>query len=336
MLRVQFEEARDRVAELFKAENLDEDDAALLAEIMTTHSLAGVPSHGLHFVRLILSGLRAGRIDPQAKAECVSRFGAWEQWDGHQAPGPLSALRATDRSLELAREMGVGVVAMRNTNHWTRPGYFGHRAAHAGFGLLCWANTPAVMPAWGGSEPKLGNNPIVFAIPNGETPVVLDMALSQFSIGRLHTLRAAGETLPVPGGYDENGELSDDPAAILDSRRSLPIGYWKGAGLALLLDLLGATLAGGNTTLDRTREAPHDSVCQIFIAFDLAHRLGADPIADTVWRVVEDLRASVADDAFRFPGEGVARRTAENRKAGVPVDDRVWAKIVAASDALRS
>lgn len=335
MQRVQFEDARDRVASLFAAENLRERDAVLLAEIVTTHSLAGVLSHGLHFVFLILAGLRAGRIDPQANSECVSQFGSWEQWDGHQAPGPLSALRATDRSLELARDQGVGVVALRNTNHWTRPGYFGHRAAHAGFGLICWANTPAVMPAWGGSEPRLGNNPIVFAIPNGATPVVLDMAQSQFSIGRLHTMRSAGETLPVPGGYDEFGELSVDPAAILQSGRSLPIGYWKGAGLALLLDLLGATLAGGNTTLDRTREAPQDSVCQIFIAFDLARRVGADVISETVWRVIEDLRDSVPDDAFRFPGEGVARRTAENREAGVPVDQRVWAKIVAESDALR-
>ena len=250
------------------------------------------------------------------------------------APGPLSALGTTDRALELAREHGVGVVALRNTNHWTRPDYFGHRAARAGFGFLCWANTPAVMPVWGGSEPRLGNNPLVLAVPSGDTPVVLDMALSQFSIGRLHTTKSAGETLPVPGGYDESGELSHDPAAILASGRSLPIGYWKGAGLALMLDLLGSTLAGGNTTLDRTREAPHDSVCQVFIAFDLARRVGGNAVADTVWRVIDDLQSSMPDGVFRFPGEGVASRTTENMQLGVPVDETVWATIVRESDEL--
>jgi len=84
MQRVQFEDACRRVTALFAAEGIGGNDAILLAEIVTTHSLAGIPSHGLHFVRLILGGLRTGRIDASARAECVSTFGAWEQWDGRQ------------------------------------------------------------------------------------------------------------------------------------------------------------------------------------------------------------------------------------------------------------
>ena len=101
MERVPFDEASDRVTTLLAAHGLAAEDAAELAHILTTHSLAGVVSHGLHFVRLILAGLRDGRIDPGARARCAARFGAWEQWDGQQAPGPLSAVRATDRALEL-------------------------------------------------------------------------------------------------------------------------------------------------------------------------------------------------------------------------------------------
>ena len=96
--------------------------------------------------------------------------------------------------------------------------------------------------------------------------------------------------LPVPGGYDEQGNLTCDPSAILRSGRTLPIGYWKGAGMALLLDLLGAALAGGNTTLDSTENPEVDSVSQVFIAFDLGNRLDLNEIGAITDRVIEDLR----------------------------------------------
>jgi 3-dehydro-L-gulonate 2-dehydrogenase len=245
----------------------------------------------------------------------------------------------TERAIEQASAHGIGLVGLRHTNHWTRPGYFGHHAARRGHGLICWANTPAVMPAWGSRTPRLGNNPIVFAMPNGDTPIVHDMALSQFSIGRLRTTQLAGERLPVTGGFDEAGRPTTDPEAILGSKRPLPVGYWKGSGLALLLDLFAAHLSGGHTTLDRTEHPEPDDVSQVFIAIDFSAREDASSMQALAARVIDDLRATfeaVEDDpdaAFRFPGQGVAERRAENEERGVPVHEDVWRKICEVSDA---
>lgn len=310
---------------VFSSAGLADARAELLARILATNSLEGVPSHGMHFLGFILEGLRADRIQAGATPSRTSAFGAWEQWDGNQGPGPLNALQMTERAMELAAAHGVGCVALRNTNHWTRPGYYGHLAARRGFALICWGNTPFVMPPWGSKRARIGNNPIVFALPNGDAPLVMDMALSQFSIGRLQTSRLNGEELPVPGGHDDHGELTRDPAAILRSGRSLAIGHWKGTGMALLLDLLAATLASGNTTLDRSADAKLDSVSQIFVAFDLADRLDEHEMRSTVARVLEDLRENWdGPGEFHAPGEGAARHRAENLEAGVPVDPAVW------------
>lgn len=338
-IRVSFDEACERLERSFRSVAVPADGARTLGSILATNSLEGVLSHGLHFFPLIWHGLCAGTIVADATPERAAAFGAWEQWDGRHGPGPLNALHVTERAMELAREHGVGVVGLRHTNHWTRPGYYGHHAARRGHGLVCWANTPAVMPAWGSRAPRLGNNPIVFALPNGECPIVHDMALSQFSMGRLRTTQLAGEILPVPGGYDEAGELSTDPAAVARSGRSLPVGYWKGSGLALLLDLFAANLAAGQTTLDRTEQPEVDDVSQVFIAVDFAGRADASAMQATATRVLDDLRATFepAEDGpaatFRYPGQGVAERRAEHEAGGVPVDERVWQKIVETSDA---
>jgi len=176
------------------------------------------------------------------------------------------------RAVELAGENGLGAVALADTTHWMRGGSYGWQAAEAGFAAMCWTNTLPNLPPWGATTPAVGNNPLVIAVPRRDSaghsaPIVLDIAMSQFSYGTLSAYRERGELLPFPGGFDENGELSRDPAAIERTQRALPIGLWKGSGLAFVLDVLGAMLADGRATC----EIPNDSLqevgqSQVFIA----------------------------------------------------------------------
>ena len=126
-----------------------------------------------------------GTIDVHARPELVGSCGALERWDGKLGIGNLNAYQAMDRAIELARRHGIGCVALANTNHWMRGGTYGWQAADAGLMGICWTNTLANLPPWGASDPRLGNNPFVIAVPRPEGHVVLDMAMSQFSYGRL-------------------------------------------------------------------------------------------------------------------------------------------------------
>lgn len=331
-MRVPFEEMKSEFERVLRAQGFPPEKAATIGRIFAENSRDGVASHGLNRFPGFVQFITDGYIDIHAEPERVAAFGAWEQWDGQLGPGPLNALRATDRALELARQHGVGCVGLRNTNHWMRGGAFGWRAADAGFGLISWTNTKPNMPPWGGRSLHVGNNPLVLAVPRADGPVVLDMAMSQYSMGRLEIAAAAGEELDVPAGFDAAGNLTGDAAAVLASGRALPAGYWKGSGLALLIDLLGALLAGGQSTFDIGQQETEYAVCQIFIAFDLQQAGSAQAMAALVERSIDDLHRAIPDEAGQpplYPGERALRTRQDSLANGVLVDPEIWARVQA-------
>ena len=226
MVQVTYNEMLSEFQRILVKRGFSEKNAADAAAVFADNSLDGVYSHGyIRFPRMV-DYLDKGVIDPKVEAKCVMSFGAIERWDGHRGFGPLNARQAMDKAVALAHTYGIGLVALGNNNHWLRGGSYGWQAANNGCIGICWSNTTPNMPAWGGRDRKIGNNPIIFAVPqsNGEH-VVVDCALSQFSYGKLETTRLAGKKLPVVGGYDTDGNLTDDPGEIEKSKRLIPMGY---------------------------------------------------------------------------------------------------------------
>ena len=231
----------------------------------------------------------------------------------------------------LAREHGIGCVGLRNTNHWMRGGTYGWQAATKGYAFMCWTNTIPNMPPWGASSCHLGNNPFVLAVPRAPGPVVLDMAMTQFSYGRLTTAAERGEELPVPGGYDAAGILSRDPAAVKEARRLLPIGYWKGAGLSLLLDLLAAMVSGGQTTYQIGQQGDEYDISQMFVAFDVSRSASAEMLGQAVDQVIVDLHSAETEEPggeVLYPGQRALRTRRKNLAQGIPVAPDVWEQIL--------
>ncbi|MDE3165083.1 MAG: 3-dehydro-L-gulonate 2-dehydrogenase [Acidobacteriota bacterium] len=322
MLRIPFEELHGTLAAVLRQLDFSEERASLCARLFAETTRDGVYSHGAsrfpRFVRMI----RAGRIAVHASPELVRARGGLERWDGRNGPGNLNAWHSMDRAIALARTHGIGAVALGNTNHWMRGGTYGWQAADAGCVGVCWTNTMPNMPPWGAAEARLGNNPLIVAVPRARGHVVLDMAMSPFSYGALASYRARGELLPVDGGFDGEGRLTRDPAAIEASGRPLPAGYWKGSGLAILLDMTAAMLAGGLATHQIPAEPEREAgLCQFFLAIDPA-ALGAD----TAGGIADGIVASLGT---RYPGQRTPQFREENLALGVPVDPAVWSEIQA-------
>jgi 3-dehydro-L-gulonate 2-dehydrogenase len=329
-IHIHFEEMKQTFQRALVKVGFTPERAERLADILAQNSLDGVASHGWNRFPALLKRIEQGFLKVDTEPEMVTAFGAWEQWDANLGPGPLSAVVATERAMELARQHGMGCVGLRNTNHWMRGGTYGQMAARAGFVLICWTNAVATMPPHGSRDIRLGNNPLVVAVPRQDGPVVLDIAMSQYSFGKLEVLRRSGQKLPVPGGVDENGQLTQDPAVILGTGRALPIGYWKGSGLALLLDMTAALIAGGQATYQIRPEAEH-AQSQVFIAFDISHPAGSAWVEEEVQQIIADLRLAAPSEPggeVLFPGERVIRTRQENLTNGIPVDDAVWQTIM--------
>ena len=323
MVRVPFDELASTLAGILTRLGFAPDRAQLCARLFAETTCDGVYSHGVERFPRFLAMIRNGSVDIHATPALVHAAGALERWDGRRGPGNLNAWISMDRALALSREHGMGCVALANTNHWMRGGTYGWQAAEAGSIALCWTNTLANLPPWGADQPALGNNPLILAVPRPEGPVILDMAMSQFSYGALTRYQQKGELLPVDGGFDGEGHLTRDPAAIEASQRPLPIGYWKGSGLAMLLDMVAALLSGGLAT----HQIPTDSLretglSQVFLAIDLAAMAAPGESA----RMADAIVASVvgAGEGVRYPGQQILTTRAENRARGIPVRAELW------------
>lgn len=307
-----------------------EQDAAQCAEIFTLNTLDGVFSHGVNRFAKFVGYIREGFIDPVAVPSVKGRMGAVEQWDGNLGPGPLNASRATDRAMEISVECGIGMVAMANTNHWMRGGTYGWQAALKGFVFMGWTNTMANMPAWGARDPHLGNNPLVIAVPYNDTAIVLDFAMSQYSYGKMETYRNAGRMLPYPGGFSSQGELTDDPGLILGSWRSLPIGYWKGSSLSLLLDILAAILSGGLSVHEISKSKSEYSLSQVFIGMNIRGLSNFPTINEALGKIITDLHRSIPVNEsakVRYPGENISSIRHKHERNGIPVSRKIWKEI---------
>ncbi len=311
---------------------MQDPDAATCARIHTESTADGVTSHGINRVPRFIDFIEKGYINLQGKPRLTRKIGAVEVYDGERGPGVLNALWCTERGMALAAEQGIALIGLHNTNHWMRGGAYGWQAAQSGCILIAWTNTESCMPAWGGKDTRVGNNPFIMAAPRPEGAVVLDMAMSQYSYGKLQVTRLKGDKLPFPGGFDGEGTLTDDPGAIEQSQRILPMGLWKGSGFAIMLDLLAAVLSEGLTTngIDALKSGSCVGCSQVFIVVDPRNIGGealsaqiADSVVDYVHSSTPDEKGSKAD----YPGEGASRRRERQMRNGIEVDDGILAEV---------
>lgn len=304
-------------------------EAETIGAVFTQNSVDGVYSHGVNRFPKFIAAVRNGQVIPGKISTKISGVGNLEQWDGNAGPGIINAISATDRAVELAKQSGIGCIALARTNHWMRGGTYGWQAARKQCIFIGWSNTTANTPAWGAMDPRLGNNPLVIAVPYKSEAIVLDMAMSQYSYGAMENYQLKGQQLPVPGGFDTKGELSTDPRAIKETGRTLPIGYWKGSGLSMLLDIVAVVLSGGLSVAQITAQGSEYNLSQIFIAIDLSKLSNFPSIENSVQQIVLDVKGSkvAGGSSVRYPGEQVLRQRAENLKNGVPVHKSIWSEI---------
>jgi L-2-hydroxycarboxylate dehydrogenase (NAD+) len=324
------------IGDALRKVGLPDGDAAKTAELMAAADLAGADAHGVfrlpHYVRRI----KAGGINPRPTITVEKTAPATAMVDGDNGMGHLVMTRAADTAVALAKETGAAWVGARRSNHAGAAGVYAEMALpHDMIGIYSVVANANHMPMWGGAENLLGTNPIAFAIPAGEEPpVVLDIATTVVSYGTVKAHRLQGK--PMPEGWmidPKDGRPLTDPARSAEGLL-LPIGGYKGAGLALVLGLLAGTLNGaafGRDVIDfNYNDSDACNTGHFFIAIDVSRFV---PLADfkrEVDRHLRDLKQSKrlpGVDAIRIPGEQRAARRADRLRNGVPISDAVMAQL---------
>lgn len=331
-MRIPFEQMKNDIKDVFLQYGMGEQKAEICARVHTESSRDGIYSHGTNRVSRFIQYVKDGWVEVNANPTLEKELGSIAVFNGNLGPGITNSFVAVDKAIELADKNGIGLVGIHNTTHWMRGGTYGLYAANKGYVAICWTNTESCMPPWGGTEVKIGNNPFVMAAPTESDPVMMDMAMSQYAYGKLQVTRLAGKKLPFPGGFDKNGVLTDEPGPIEESMRILPMGYWKGASFAFMLDILGAILTDGigAADIDQVGKGSCGGASQVFIIIDPEKISSKEYIYKTIEKAKSHIKSSELDEQAKeiwYPGEDYVRFRKENTEKGIFVDDSVWEEI---------
>lgn len=290
----------------------------------------GTYSHGINRFPVFIEQVDQGHIQLNAEPECIQQFGALEQWDCHFGPGVLNGIICAERAMELAQRSGIGMVAMRNSNHWMRGGAYVLKMARRGFAGIASTNSVAVMPAWGGKDHRVGSNPLILSMP-GDPPMLVDCSMSQYSYGQLQNYVLADKELPVVGGFDNGGNLTTDPHVLWQNKRLLPMGFWKGSSMSIILDMLLTAVSGGYSVpaLTEDRKAEY-GVSQFLIAIDINKTMTTDVLAGEMQRIRDYVMASEPAESGRVMIAGAEIQAfieKHQAQGGIEIHDDIWQQI---------
>ncbi len=303
-----------------------EADAAVAARQMTEADITGFDAHGIFRLGMYCNTLQSGRCNPKANIRTIQRSAATALVDGDDGIGHLVMTYATELAMELARESGIGWVGTRNSNHAGAAGIYAEMPTKQNMvGIYAAVSTANHMAVWGAAEALIGTNPIAIGVPAGtQPPVVLDIATSVASFGTIRQHVASGKMMPDGWiVHSKTGKPVNDPKEVGEGVL-LPIGDYKGSGLALMIGLLAGVLNGaafGKDVVDFTASGSQKTnTGQFIVAIDVARFLPPEVFAKEMERHLNDLRTSAklpGIDSIRIPGEDRQRRRQERMRDGV-------------------
>ena len=341
IIRVPVEPMRRFVEAAFVALGTPEDDARLCADVLLAADLRGIESHGIGRLKVYTDRIRDGLLIPVTEIEIVQDGPAVAVLDGHHGMGPVIATRAMEMAIAKAKKTGLGAVAVRDSAHFGIAGYYPLMAVREGLiGLTMTNARPSVLPTFG-AEPMFGTNPIAFGAPTDEAcPFLFDAATSIVPRGKLEVLSRAEK--PTPAGWvgNQHGRSATDTDEILGGMNAGRFGLFplggagesfgghKGYGLAILVEVLCASLQSGAFLKDLASKKPDGSTRKqnlghFFLAIDIAAFGPVDEFRRTTGDIVRQLRAArraEGEERIYTAGEKEWENEARVRREGIPVN----------------
>ena len=325
--RVDFSRLRYFIAQAFEAVGMPPDDARTVAALMAQADLQGSDGHGVIRLAPYIRRIRAGGVNLHPDIRVSAEKPAMALLDGDNAMGHLVMKRAAELAVAKARDCGVAWVGARWSNHAGPASLYARMALdHDMIGVYFAVGNANHLPPWGGLEMLPSTNPIAVAVPAGEEhPVVLDMATSVAAYGKVKAKAARGEAMPEGWMIDREGRPLTDPRRAAEGFL-LPIGGYKGYGLALVVGLLAGTLNGaamGRDVIDFNQDfSSATNTGQAILAIDPRAFGGLAEFKAAVDKLVRSLRAAErmpGVERIWYPGEQSAERIAAHRRDGIPI-----------------
>lgn len=338
-IRIPSSDLQTFTQQLLQAAALPAGHAALVAESLVAANLRGVDSHGVQLLPLYIEVVQLGSVDLAATGRLASENGACAVYDGQNGLGQVVSSQASNHAVRLAQMHGLGFVSVRDSNHFGAAAFWAQRIArHGMIGIVVCNATPLVAP-WQGKEPRLGTNPICMALP-GDDIWLLDMATTTVALNRIWKAAANNEA-EIPAGWamDKDGVPTTSVQEAL-SGLPMPLGGYKGTGLAMMVEILCAVLSGGAMSTElgglRVRSRPM-RVGHAFIAIDVARFMPIDEFTNRMCRLREMIKSSAPAPGYSevlMAGEPEWRAEADRAQFGIPITQPIWEKLLTLASSL--
>ncbi|HVN02858.1 MAG TPA: Ldh family oxidoreductase [Bryobacteraceae bacterium] len=305
--------------------------AQLVAEALVDANLHAVDSHGVQLLPYYIEQVERGDMDPAAEGSVVSESGACLVYDGANGPGQLVSQVCCEHAVRLARKHGIAIVSARDSNHFGAAAYWGRRISAAGLIGIVMCNASPIVAPWQAKEPRLGTNPICMSVPG---PWLLDMATTTVANNRIFKALVNGEeTIPAGWAMDSDGVPTTSTEAAVRGL-PMPLGGYKGSGLAMLVEILCAGLSGGAMSAEvggiRIKGKP-TRISQMFMAIDISRFMPVEVFTRRMEWLVCTVKTAVPAtgyDEVLVAGDPEWRAEAERRNNGIPLGEGIWQRLL--------
>ena len=325
---------RDFCRELCLAGGASATASDLIAESLVASNLRGVDSHGVSLLSYYIANWKHRDVDIHAQGRVASESGASMTFDGENAIGQLVAASCCDHAARLADEYGVGVVTARESNHFGAAAFWAQRICANRRIAMVLCNASSLVPPWQGREGRLGTNPICMAVPGGDEPAwLLDMATTTVAANKI--FKAFNNRTPnIPAGWamDKEGVPTTDTDAAYHGLL-MPLGGYKGSGLAVMVEILCAVLSGSAISTEMGGIRFHGRpvrVGQFYLAIDVARFMPVEEFGarmDKLIRVLKSSAPAKGYDEVLVANDPERRMEKERLKTGIPIDDGTWDRL---------
>jgi LDH2 family malate/lactate/ureidoglycolate dehydrogenase len=328
-------------AQLLDAIGVPPAKSRLVAESLVAANLRGVDSHGVQLLPYYIEQIEWGDMDVQAHGRVISESGSCLLYDGQNGIGQAIAENCCEHAIRIARANGLAMVVARDSNHFGAAAFWAQKTAAAGQIGIVMCNASALVPPWQGKEARLGTNPICMAVPGGEErPWLLDMATTTVAAGKIFKAMINGQP-QIPAGWamDSEGLPTTGTDTALKGLL-MPLGGYKGSGLAMMAEILCAVLGGGAISIEigaiRTR-GKQVRVSQMFMAVDIARFISIDEFRARMDRLIRMMKSTPPAAGFSevlVAGEPEWRMEQVRGQSGIPVGHGTWHALCTAADRL--
>ena len=324
----------DFVARIMRSAGSHPEEASTIARRLVDSNLVGHDSHGVLRVAKYLEWVRDGTLKPNMSPTIVFENDTIAIIDGQRGFGQVIGEFAARTGIAKAAQSGIAMVGLTNCGHLGRVGDWADMAADAGQVSLHFLNTsgaPRVAP-FGGADRRLSTNPVSIGVPvAGRDPVVLDVTTSMVAEGKLMVAMNKGEQVPSGWIIDKQGAPTTEPKDFYAGGALLTVGGHKGSGLSIVTDLLAGAVSTGRSS-DPDDKILRNNMLSIYIAPEVYDREGG--VAREARRFIDFVTASRPAnprEPVLAPGDVERRNRAARLAAGVPIDDKTYADLVAAA-----